>query len=300
MKRRDFLARSLMGTPALAAGVASLSIINYKPPEESKTGLRLSFQESTAPGRCLEERLDFMEKYGIEGFEPRGTDLISRAGIYQRLLIGRTIKISAVCSGYKGFILCDNVSVRDRYKSILKDIIAFAGELGSVGVIIVPGTNWHTSGHHHSPITNYPVIEQLFELAEYASKNKTTVILEPQNRKESGCFQTVAEVARICRSLNNKGLRCMGDFWHMTREEVSDSDAFISAGEYLNHVHIASRKTRYLPGADGVIDDYTDGFTGLKKIKYQGYISFECGIKGDKGVLIPESINLLRRQWQIS
>ena len=92
----------------------------------------------------------------------------------------------------------------------------------------------------------------------------------------------------------------MGDFWHMTSEEISDSDAFISAGEYLNHVHIASRKTRYLPGADGMTDNYTEGFKGLKKIRYQGYISFECGIKGDKGVLIPESINLIRRQWQIS
>ena len=300
MKRRDFLTCSFLGTPALVAGVSSLSIMNHKPAEEGKTGLRLSFQESTAPGRCPEERFDFMEKYGIEGFEPRGTDLIKYAGKYQRLLIRRNIKISAVYSGYKGFILSNNTPVRDRYKSILKDIIASAGELGSVGVIIAPGTNGHISGNHQSSITFNPVIEQLYELAEYAEKHKTTVILEPLNRKEANGFHTVAEVAGICRAVNIKGLRCMGDFWHMTREEVSDSDAFISGGEYLNHVHIASRKTRYLPGTDGQIDNYVDGFTGLKKINYQGYISYECGIKGDKAVLVPESIYLLHWQWRSS
>lgn len=37
---------------------------------------------------------------------------------------------------------------------------------------------------------------------------------------------------------------------------------------------------------------------GLKKINYQGYVRYECGIKGDRAILVPASINLLRKQWR--
>ncbi len=55
-----------------------------------------------------------------------------------------------------------------------------------------------------------------------------------------------------------------GDFWHMTWEENSDKGAFISAGEHLQHVHVASRKRRSMPGEDGEADNYVDGFNGLR------------------------------------
>jgi sugar phosphate isomerase/epimerase len=142
-------------------------------------------------------------------------------------------------------------------------------------------------------------IQQMRELAEYAEKHATTIILEPLNRKEASGLNTVSDAASVCKEVNRKGLRCMGDFWHMTREEVSDMEAFISGGEYLKHVHIASRKTRSIPGEDGQIDNYTEGFKGLKKINYQGYISYECGIRGDRAVSVPASINLLREQWRL-
>ena len=65
------------------------------------------------------------------------------------------------------------------------------------------------------------------------------------------------------------GVRCMGDFWHMTWEETSDMGAFISAGKYLQHVHVASRKRRSMPGEDGEADNYVEGFRGLKMIGYE-------------------------------
>ena len=35
--------------------------------------------------------------------------------------------------------------------------------------------------------------------------------------------------------------------------------AFISGGEYLQHVHVASRKRRSMPGEDGDADNYING-----------------------------------------
>lgn len=87
----------------------------------------------------------------------------------------------------------------------------------------------------------------------------------------------------------------MGDFYHMNREEPSDMGAFISAGKWLHHVHLASRK-RVLPGQDE--RDFTDGFRGLKMIGYQDFCSFECGCDGDREVEIPKSVKFLREQWK--
>ena len=91
----------------------------------------------------------------------------------------------------------------------------------------------------------------------------------------------------------------MGDFWHMTWEETSDMGAFISAGKYLQHVHVASRKRRSMPGEDGDADNYIDGFKGLKAIGYNKYVSFECGCQGsDRAAAITTAVDLLRKQWE--
>jgi sugar phosphate isomerase/epimerase len=90
----------------------------------------------------------------------------------------------------------------------------------------------------------------------------------------------------------------MGDFWHMTWEENSDMGAFISAGKYLQHVHVASRKRRSMPGEDGEADNYVNGFKGLKMIGYDKYVSFECGCQGDRNIVVPAALELLRNQWK--
>jgi len=97
--------------------------------------------------------------------------------------------------------------------------------------------------------------------------------------------------------VNHPGVMMMGDFYHMAKEETSDLGAFISAGKYLHHVHLASR-TRKLPGQDE--RSFVEGFRGLKMIGFQDYCSFECGVEGDREVEIPKSVKFLREQWQMA
>ena len=84
----------------------------------------------------------------------------------------------------------------------------------------------------------------------------------------------------------------------MTWEETSDMGAFISGGEYLQHVHVASRKRRSMPGEDGDADNYINGFKGLKMIGYNNYVRLECGCQGDRNVVVPAAVKLLREQWE--
>jgi len=303
--RRDFLKTSLTGAGLVAFGGTSLvalhSCCDKEKREENKTAgieLKLSFQENTAPGENLNEKFDYMENLGIVGFEPWGGGLPGRVEEIKNALSGRNIKVSAICAGFEGFILSTDPEIRQKCIDTMKAIIAAAGELGSVGVIIVPAFNGQVPALPHTMETRDFLCEQFTEMGNYASQHGTTVILEPLNRQEAFYLRQVADAASICRDIDNPGVRCMGDFWHMTFEETSDKGAFISGGEYLQHVHIASRKRRSMPGEDGEADNYIDGFRGLKMIGYDKYVSYECGCQGDRHILVPESVKLLREQWE--
>jgi sugar phosphate isomerase/epimerase len=268
-------------------------------PKKEDVELKLSFQEKTAPGESLNERFDYMENLGIVGFEPGGRNLAARVNEFQQALRGRNIKVSAICAGFEGFILAEDPAVKAQFDSTMRDIIAAAGELGSTGVIMVPAFNRQTPVKPHTLETREYLCEQMHELGEYALKHNTTVILEPLNRREAHYLRLVSDAAAICRDSKSAGVMCMGDFWHM-QEETSDYAAFISAGQYLQHVHVASRGNRKMPGEDGELDNYIDGMRALKEMKYDKYISFECGTNGDRNVTVPAAVELLRAQWKLA
>lgn len=300
MNRRNFLATAAAGSAALAAASVLPGCVAASD-DKKKAGndleLKISFQEGIAPGESLAEKLDFMENLGVIGFEPGGRGLASRVKEIQEALNGRNIKVSAICAGFDGFILAEDPAVKELFDKTMREIVAAAGELGSTGVIMVPAFNHQTPCKPHTMDTRNYLCEQLHDLGEFALEHGTTVILEPLNRNEAFYMRQVADAAAIARDSDSKGVKAMGDFWHMS-EETSDYGALMSAGkEYLQHVHIASRGRRVMPGEDGEKDYYVDGFRALKEIGYDKYVSFECGTKGDRATTVTAAVDLLRKQW---
>lgn len=298
--RRSFFKKALSGAALASIGGIQLggtSMLANTAAKKDPT-LKLSFQEGTAPGKTLGEKFDYMEKLGIVGFEPGGGNLANRVSEIQKELQNRDIRVSAICAGFSGFAISENPAVRKECMDTMKEIIAAAGELKSTGVIIVPAFNGQKPVMPHTMETRDFLCEQFKELGDYAVKHGTTVIFEPLNRKECFYLRQVADAASLCRDINSDGVACMGDFWHMTWEETSDMGAFISADKYLQHVHVASRKRRSMPGEDGAADNYINGFKGLKMIGYDKYVSFECGCQGDRNVVVPAAVKLLRDQWK--
>ena len=298
MDRRDFLKSNILGAAGLTLAASPIAAFTSCAPKAANVELKLSFQERIAPGENLNEKFDYMENLGIVGFEPNGRNLTERMNEIQQALRGRNIKVSAICAGFKGFILAEDPAVKAEFDSSMREIIAAAGELGSTGVIMVPAFNAQKPVKPHTLETREYLCEQMHELGEFALKHNTTVILEPLNRKEAHYLRQVADAAAICRDADSAGVMCMGDFWHM-QEETSDYAAFMSAGtKYLQHVHIASRGRRLTPTEDGEKDNYVDGFRALKEMGYQGHVSFECGCEGDRAVVLPKAIELMRAQWE--
>ena len=302
MDRRKFLTSSICGAASVAVATSGASLFTSCSAEAKKPApeLRISFQEGTAPGNNLNEKLDYMEKMGVVGFEPGGRNLANRVDEIKNALSGRNIKVSAICAGFKGFILAEDPQVKAEFDSTMRDIIAAAGEIGSTGVIMVPAFNWQSPCKPHTLETREYLCEQMHELGEYALKHNTTVILEPLNRREAHYLRLVSDAAAICRDSKSAGVKCMGDFWHM-QEDTSDYAALMSAGkEYLQHVHIASRGRRIMPGEDGELDNYVGGFRALKEMDYPYYVSFECGTKGEREQTVKAALELIRAQWELA
>jgi sugar phosphate isomerase/epimerase len=290
--RRTFLnvsaAAGTAGLMPMTAGAFTL------PDPPKKAVLKLSCNEGVAPGETLNEKFDFLEKHGFAGFEPSGANLPSRVTEFKKALSGRSLKIGAITAGFKGVIISEDPATRRLAVDTMKEIMTAAGELGSTGLIIVPAFNGQTKlGHQESRDI---LLDLLAELGDHGQKVGSRILLEPLNRKECYFLRQVADAASICRDVNNPGIRCMGDFWHMTWEETSDLGAILSGGEYICHMHIASRKRRKMPGEDEG-DNYVDGFRGLKLIGFTNYISFECGSVGDKNDSFPAAVKLIRDQW---
>ena len=115
MDRKTFLRTTVAGAAALVAAPGALvSCASPKEKKQPSVPLRLSFQEGVTPGETLAEKLDFMEKLGIVGFEPGGKGLAGRVPEIREALQGRDIKVSAICAGFDGFILAEDPAVKAR------------------------------------------------------------------------------------------------------------------------------------------------------------------------------------------
>jgi len=298
LQRRDFLKAVGLAGAAIAAGGAGrprAARAQDRPGEADAqvAVLNVSSQEGIIPGDSLKEKVDRMAEWGFQGLEPGGGGLPGRIDEIKAAVDGTPVKISAICGGYSGVPISQVEDERSRFKETFKELLTAAAAVGSTGVIVVPAFNNQTelSNREARPI----LIDVLKEVGEHAVSVGCRALLEPLNRGEAFFLRQLADAAAICRDVDSPGICMMGDFYHMNIEETSDRGAFISAGKYLHHVHLASRR-RVMPGQDE--RSFVEGFRGLKDIGYQDFCSLECGCDGDRMVEIPKAVKFLRQQWE--
>jgi len=291
MNRRSFLKACAIGSAV--AAVSGLPLPAVAEEKKPAAVLKLGSQEGRIPGGSLKEKISNLEKWGGCGMEFGGNPK-GRIKEIQDAIKGTGVKVSALCWGSHGGDLV-SMDLEKRKKGIqdLKDTLDTAGELESTGVIFVPCFN-RQSDLKPEEIRKI-LIDILPDIGDHARKCKTRVLLEPLNNGETFYMKKLEQAASICNELKNTGLAVMGDFYHMKKEETSDKEAFVAAGSYLHHVHLAST-TRVLPGQDD--RSYVEGFRGLKTIGYQDYCSLECGCKGKPEEEIPKAFNFLKKQWE--
>ena len=129
-------------------------------------------------------------------------------------------------------------------------------------------------------------------LAPSAEKYGVKVGIEPLQTDETNFINTVREGAAITRKVGSPNVGVIADFFHMARMD-EDPEAIVESADKLVHCHIAEKEKRTPPGVMG--DDFTPYYKALKKIRYTGGISIECGWS-DIETQLPEAVRTMREQ----
>jgi len=258
--------------------------------------MKLACQENLVRGSSLKEKVVKLEGFGFDGVELWGSGLKERLNEVKEAFKGRSIKISTICSGYSGCLLDQDKKERERAMNDIKELLSLSAELGAVGLIVVP-----IFGPPRLPdltplmsikdLEKRLLIELLNELGEYAYRNNTYILLEPLNRYETHFIKSLQEGKDILELTNNKGLKLMADFFHMSIEETDITESISKNIELIGHIHLAD-SNRLLPGMGHT--DFSTPFKVLKEKGYNNYMALECGIPGDPDELLPKTVRFLR------
>ena len=262
--------------------------------------MKLTIREGMVPGESLREQLAWLESIGIEGIELHGRSLERTPEELRETFSQSPITPSAI-EGIPALLSADSEK-RALAKEAVRTRLVLAGELGAVGVLVVPQfgrtaalpdlSPWKTGTDLECEL----LISQLEELAPVAKRAGVKMFLEPLNRYEAYIVNRIEQGASIAKQVGSE-VAVMADFFHMNIEEADISASIRASAEHIVYVHVAD-SNRLQPGLGHL--DFQPGFAALKEIGYDGYLGIECRVHGDYDNAMRTTVAYLKEQWEIA
>lgn len=134
-------------------------------------------------------------------------------------------------------------------------------------------------------------------LADYTAELGINIDLEVVNRYETNIMNTGIEGLAFLDDVNRPNAFIHLDTYHMNIEEDGLQKSVLAAGERLGYVHIGESHRGYL-GTGNV--DFDSFFTALKKINYQGPITFESFSSAVVDPALSNTLCVWRNLWNDS
>jgi len=153
----------------------------------------------------------------------------------------------------------------------IQEIIDLAGHFGAPAIIGSMRGRFGPGRRRRGAVAR--LADDLATLAQSASRHGTILLLEPLNRYESDCVNTLAEGAALIARSGAPNLRLLADCFHMNIEERSIPAALRQAAGLIGHIHFVDSNRR-AAGA-GHIDFAAIG-EALRDIAYAGHLSAEA------------------------
>ncbi len=116
------------------------------------------------------------------------------------------------------------------------------------------------------------IARNLEEPCRRAEQAGVVLAMEPLNRFETDCVNTLGQARALIEQVGSPALKIHIDTFHMHIEENNSAAAIREAGPLIGHVH-ASASHRGIPGRDQV--DWNGVLTALGAIDYRGDIVIE-------------------------
>jgi D-psicose/D-tagatose/L-ribulose 3-epimerase len=134
-------------------------------------------------------------------------------------------------------------------------------------------------------------------LSDYAADKGINVNFEVVNRYETNIMNTGIEGLAFLDEVNRPNTFIHLDTYHMNIEEDGMEKSVIAAGDKLGFVHIGESHRGYL-GSGNV--DFDTFFSALKKINYQGPITFESFSSAVVDPALSNALCVWRNLWSDS
>ncbi|MFN2520638.1 MAG: TIM barrel protein [Candidatus Limnocylindria bacterium] len=254
--------------------------------------LRLSVQDRLVPGDTLRARFEDARRYGFDAIELSERPAFEEA----REAIRERIPVSAICGGYRGWLIDPDPEQAAVARADLERLVDLAGEIGT-GCVVVP--IWGRTRHLPGIATGRTreedeeiFVDAMQALGSRAERTGALLYIEPLNRYQNDVCVTIADALRLRERVGSPAVRVMGDAFHMNIEEADMGAALTSAGEWLGYVHLADSQ-RLEPGMGHL--DFGPIFAALARLRYAGYASLECArLSGDADVVLPRAVSYLR------
>lgn len=238
-------------------------------------------------GRTIKDNVKWAKDHGVEGIELTAEPHEDLKRTAEAVL--NVLPVSSICGMFdeQGQLVFDllapEVEKRRQAVELLKANLRLAGQVGAAGQVVPPMFG-PPRVPDLSPMADPAKIQDELMVAHcrvlgpFAAKHNTKVLLEPLNRYEQSYMRTQEHGARIMRRAKVKGVALLSDLFHMHIEET-DTPATLRAvaGKYTGSMHLADN-TRMEPGTGDI--DFVAAFRALAKVRYTGYMAYECAISG--------------------
>ena len=140
-------------------------------------------------------------------------------------------------------------------------------------------------------------IEIIRDLCNQAMNDGIKIGLEPVNRYESNLINTASQAIEFIKLSECENLFVHLDSYHMNIEESSHSESIFQCGNKLGYFHIGENHRGYL--GSGQIN-FEEIFSTMKKIKYDGPITFESFSSSVVEPKLSNTLGIWRNLWSDS
>lgn len=221
----------------------------------------------------------------IQQFKSYGADVIELAVVEVGGITPSLVVESLKAAGLERPIVCGAMipgrdlrgSAQEQAdcKAYISELIVLAEQLGST---MVCGPFYSETGRtdRYTPQERAAQLDQIAAnfkpLCEQAEAAGITLAIEPLNRFETDCINSLQQAVDLIEKVGSNSLKIHVDTFHMNIEEADSAAALIAAGDHVGHFH-ASASHRGLLGPDQV--KWQEVLAALKAINYQGDIVIE-------------------------
>mgnify|MGYP001133275591 CR=1 FL=1 len=258
-------------------------------------GEETGFWSSTSE-QSFEKSVACVAEHGFDGIELMTGNLKhTNANRIKRIADSQGLDIVTVASGFiylRHDLSFTHHSSRVRRSAVTKTkaCIDFAQRLGAryVSVGLIRGKE-----SEKTPLSlawRY-LVQCIRQCGELSSSRNVVLLVEPENRYETGYVHTVEEGVKLIEEVGLDNVRLMIDTFHMNIEESSMRDAVRRAEGKLAHVHLAD-SNRLAPGMGHI--DFAEVIGALRSIGYNGYLGLEILLKPTLEVAIEKGMQHIK------